>query len=228
MKIKSRNKLIVLSILTVGIFTSCHDNSSPAILERIKRQNSAHESAFIPFLISVPLYVSGMSKDYKDTCKESGNGCNTPLHFAALYGNVKMTNTLLVSKAPREAKNLYGETPLHWAAFYGHLEVIKALVAAEANKEAIDVYGNTPLLLAVSQNKINALKTLIDLGANVKARNEKGQTALHFAALGNKVEIAKILINAGSSKEAMDENGKKPYDLTTDEELKKLLCLLKH
>jgi ankyrin repeat protein len=66
-------------------------------------------------------------------------------------------------------------------------------------------------------------RMLIDAGANVNVQNKRGRTPLHRAASDGSVEIARMLIDAGARKDIPNEDGKFPYDLTTNEELKKLL-----
>ena len=45
-----------------------------------------------------------------------------PLHWAAMAGNVPLTNLLIKHGADPSKTNLLGDLPTHWAAWTGHLE----------------------------------------------------------------------------------------------------------
>jgi len=65
-----------------------------------------------------------------------GEGGWTPLHDAALDGDVAAIEALLAGGANIHAKTEDGSTPLHTAAFYGRLAAIKALLAGGADVDA--------------------------------------------------------------------------------------------
>ena len=52
----------------------------------------------------------------------------TPLHLAAKYGNINVTNLLLQRQAPVDAEGKNGVTPLHVAAHYDHQNVAQTLL----------------------------------------------------------------------------------------------------
>jgi len=52
----------------------------------------------------------------------------TPLHYAAAYGDEEMIQVLLLSGADREAPNTHGETPLHYAARHRRPRSIRDLL----------------------------------------------------------------------------------------------------
>lgn len=51
----------------------------------------------------------------------------TPLHQAAVSGQVKVVKILLEKGADPDAVDIYGRKPLDSAAVYGHFEVMKML-----------------------------------------------------------------------------------------------------
>eukprot|EP01102_Stenamoeba_stenopodia_P010797 TRINITY_DN3284_c0_g3_i1.p1 TRINITY_DN3284_c0_g3~~TRINITY_DN3284_c0_g3_i1.p1 ORF type:complete len:104 (+),score=30.28 TRINITY_DN3284_c0_g3_i1:196-507(+) len=52
----------------------------------------------------------------------------TPLHWAAISGNVEAVKLLLDRGANIDAKSLSGETPLSEASFLGHLDITSTLL----------------------------------------------------------------------------------------------------
>ena len=75
----------------------------------------------------------------------------TPLHAAALKGNLAMAELLLAHGAAVDARDGDGLTPLHNAALSGHAEVAALLLDRGADREARDRdAGATPLFQAAA------------------------------------------------------------------------------
>ena len=87
-----------------------------------------------------------------DVCAMDAQG-NTPLHAAALQGDVGIIQKLLAKGADLAAKNKNGETPLHRACWYGNLDAARLLVAKGAVLKAADAAGRTPLDHALAPPK---------------------------------------------------------------------------
>ena len=60
----------------------------------------------------------------------------SPLHYAALTGDVHICSLLIENGSSIALRNVYGETPLIIAAQQGHVDVIEALLA-EGNSSTI-------------------------------------------------------------------------------------------
>jgi ankyrin repeat protein len=74
----------------------------------------------------------------------------TPLHLAAMSGNMDVVGLLLLSKGDVNATDDKGWTPLHYAAANSSDEVAGLLLANKAEVNAKDKNGTTPLALAVT------------------------------------------------------------------------------
>lgn len=61
---------------------------------------------------------------------------NTPLHFAAMEGHLRLVEVFLSINAQVNAVTTFGNIPLHYAAGGGHKEVVTLLLGKGANKEA--------------------------------------------------------------------------------------------
>lgn len=64
---------------------------------------------------------------------------------------------------------------------------------------------------------------MVDHGADVNAQNKEKQTALMKAAYEDDLEKVKILILSGADLNLKNKEGDSAWDLTTDENIEKLL-----
>ena len=62
-----------------------------------------------------------------DVNRHDGLEKETPLHYAAKYGNVELAKLLLKAKADPTAKEFHGKTPLELAKERNHHDVVKLL-----------------------------------------------------------------------------------------------------
>ena len=69
----------------------------------------------------------------------------TPLHIAALWGDVEIVEVLLERGADPNVKDDNGQTPLHIAAQEGHVDVVRVLLERGADPRIADNGGHIPL-----------------------------------------------------------------------------------
>ena len=105
-------------------------------------------------------------------CIEQPDGAgNTPLHWAAQYGEPDSVKWLISKKANLESRTSDSSrmTPLHTVARIGRLEIAKILLDAGANKEAAMELpsGKTALHIATEESRTDLIKELLDRKANV-------------------------------------------------------------
>ncbi len=67
----------------------------------------------------------------------------TPLHIAAIYGNVDCARTLLAAGADMETQDEDCQSPLYLALSFGHAEVVGLLLERGANMSLRDKYGTS-------------------------------------------------------------------------------------
>jgi ankyrin repeat protein len=88
-------------------------------------------------------------------------GGETPLHFAARLGHLKVAEVLLAHGARVNAPE--GEsklTPLHRAASYNHVKMVALLLGHNADRRAKSWDGKTPLDFAVEQKNEEIIRLL--------------------------------------------------------------------
>ncbi|XP_031562772.1 transient receptor potential cation channel subfamily A member 1-like [Actinia tenebrosa] len=133
--------------------------------------------------------------------------CNTPLHYAALNGNLKMILKLLDSGADNNLGDDEDKLPIHLAAEVGDLECFKALF--DINPESIhatDYRLRTPLYYAALENHTEVVSFLIENGAHVNIRDDDRLSPLLAVCRESSVDIVELLLNHGANLESLSKN----------------------
>ena len=118
---------------------------------------------------------------------------NTPLGYAAGFGQVEVVRVLLEGGANVEFHNAFGHSALQNAAFHGHLDVCRLLLDWGAKVDYVDKVKDTPLHDAACKGHLSVVKLLVERGADIRAKNEKGQTASDVARSEGKEDVAEWL-----------------------------------
>ena len=140
------------------------------------------------------IYINDFIQENMSVLTNKENGWNA-LHYSCFYGREKMTQNLI---------ELYNPSP----------ELINGIT-----KE-----GYTPLHLACIKGHINVIKTLLflkDINVNIKSNIEG--TPLHIACEKNNMQIVSILVSYKADLKIKNSKNKLPIELTTDENIKKIL-----
>ncbi|KAH9092142.1 hypothetical protein LEN26_018701 [Aphanomyces euteiches] len=161
-----------------------------------------------------------------DVLGEQSNGIfhRTPLHWAAVRGQVAAARLLLQNGADIEAKDVLGRTPLAWACYLNHKALVVMLLGEfDANANARDALGRTIAILCADQEDMDAeifylLRNhgLVDFG-----QLENGDTPLHIAMKRSHQRTAIALVRAGSSSSltTVNSEGIRAIDATSSSEL---------
>jgi ankyrin repeat protein len=107
----------------------------------------------------------------------------SPLHYAALEGNVESVRALLASGLIADALDDDGMTPLHFAVQSKVADVVALLLKAGVSADTPDTQGNTPLSTAVFNSCGNGdiIKLLRTHGADPYAKNIHGVSPFSLA-----------------------------------------------
>ena len=123
----------------------------------------------------------------------------TPLHVAALEGDLAAVERLLQAGADIEAKLPdNGVTPLMMAAFKGHREVVELLVRKGADIHYTTAQGTSPLHYAAFRGDLPIVDYLLDAGAQADSRKPGGTTPLVLAAQHGHAAVITRLVEAGA------------------------------
>jgi uncharacterized protein len=107
-----------------------------------------------------------------------------PLHYAALFGDLRHAAELIDSGADILVVDHDGQTPLHYAAQGCSTAVAGLLLSRGVPVDAEDLDGNTPLWNATlrTRGEGSIIDLLVEHGADPTHRNHDGRTPAELAA----------------------------------------------
>ncbi|KAJ4918996.1 hypothetical protein JOQ06_027885 [Pogonophryne albipinna] len=113
----------------------------------------------------------------------------SPLHLAAIKGNVEAVKEFLEQGADPNLKDNAGWTPLHEACNLGHLPVVEVLVSGGALLNTPGYQNDSPLHDAVRNRHPAIVKLLLQQGASQNVLNRCGKRPADYAASPEMLEI---------------------------------------
>jgi hypothetical protein len=113
------------------------------------------------FLAELPWGFEAAAELGPHTRSTSGD---TPLHIAAIRGEVRAIELLLNAGAEIDASGENGFTPLHYAVEQVKLEAVRVLLARGASVEARNDFNETPRDIAELRND-QAIRALLHVNA---------------------------------------------------------------
>jgi hypothetical protein len=147
----------------------------------------------------------------------------TPLHVAALGGDMAEVNRLVEAGADVNAVSVYQATPLHWAVQGSSVkpDILSYLVKHGADVNAKNMWGATPLHLTSSFGNVPATRRLLELGADPTVRDDMNQTPVHKAK-GDVIAFFERKVNAkGLTVVSMQVNLDLKFDRLTPQSTKR-------
>ena len=108
----------------------------------------------------------------------------SPLHTAALAGDLAGVKAALASGIALEAKGNAGATAMVFAAGAVGSEILEFLIAQGGNVNALSDQKTSPLCTAAMYGRRANVALLLKAGASTDSATSMGTTALHFAAGG--------------------------------------------
>ena len=140
----------------------------------------------------------------------------TPLHVAAKFGFIGLTDVLTKLGGNVNAKSYQQQTPLHLAVWNGHQQIAAMLLQRGSDAQRGDVFGRTPAHLAAIHGQEQMLTKLTQHDSALKARDNFGRTPLHLASVKGIERVVELLIRHGSDLSARDNSQKTALHLAAE------------
>jgi ankyrin repeat protein len=147
-----------------------------------------------------------------------GKNGNTPMHRAAMGGNVDIIECLVENGADLYARNDNNYSPMECAVLCDKTESIKCLANLDNNVvNAKNGDGQTPIFTAAMGNenggKIKSIECLAELRANVNEKDNEGRTPIFWAVQANHINSIRCLVKCGADINVKDNDGATPIVL---------------
>jgi ankyrin repeat protein len=124
----------------------------------------------------------------------------TPLMEAALAGDVKAAECLVVHRADVNATSHERATPLYFAITAQRDEMVQFLLDRGARVDAITPAGGSLLLVAASICRLDYTSWLLQRGAEIDSHDASGNTALSWACQsGANLDLVRRLVEHGAN-----------------------------
>jgi len=147
------------------------------------------------------------------TC-ETGPGKQSPMHHAALHGDLAVLEYFHEKRDDIEAFDAEGKSLLYYAVKGGSNELLKALLGmgADLNRKCPRSQGGRTALhwIALEGNAV-AIRTLLEKDAGLtNESDENGRTALHYAVKEGQRAAVYVLLEKGAAIDKRDIAGATP------------------
>lgn len=131
----------------------------------------------------------------------------SPLHRAAILGDMRLIKAILDSGADPEPRTQEGTTPLMLACLHGYSQIVLHLQDLRKIQVADPVAGDDTLLLALRGGHMALAKLLLERGHDLENRNQHGLTPLLRAAQQGNLAVVQDLVSLGASVATVDDWG---------------------
>ena len=152
-----------------------------------------------------------------------GSSQVTPIHAAALAGQVDILSLLIRHGADVNGRGKIGYTPLFQAAENARLEAGRFLLDHGADIDAQNDFSHTALIYAIIMGTLEFARMLLERGALINARCQDDMTPLHWAKERGRTEIVRLLLENGADLNARNTYGKTPSQSVSHPEIVELL-----
>jgi len=117
----------------------------------------------------------------------------TPLHWAALRGDLDLTAAILRAEASINMCDSYNHTPLCYAVYHRNCAVAQCLLDSGADINCRSTLGGTMLHMAVREDNSEMVKVLLDNKADPHFAGDEEVTPMELAMAQKSFEIVNML-----------------------------------
>ena len=140
------------------------------------------------------------SQDVLPLVNQRNHFGRTPLHIAAVLGDILASQRLLSAGADLDTKDRWNDPPIALAQANGHLDVILVLIKADINNIAVDkreIDLKSLFFFAVEKGDVDAVERLIGVyGVDRSVQNSEGLRATKIAEAADDDEMVRVLVAA--------------------------------
>jgi cytohesin len=191
-------------------------------------EKGASEDIFSAAIVGHTDKVATFLKQDPNLINARDSDGRTALHWAALYGQKKVMELLLATKADVNSLDEDGFTPLHWAATFNQSDAVKLLLANKANMNLkVPKYGWTALRLAVIHGHMATAEALLNAGADPNVKDEENIPLLHQAIIRGKKEMVELLLAKKANVNTKDSQGETALDEALEQGNKEIIELVR-
>ncbi|XP_069885750.1 ankyrin repeat domain-containing protein 12 isoform X1 [Dipodomys merriami] len=151
------------------------------LMQMTARDNSPDSTPNHPSQTTPTQKKTPNSSRQKDKVNKRNERGETPLHMAAIRGDVKQVKELISLGANVNVKDFAGWTPLHEACNVGYYDVAKILIAAGADVNTQGLDDDTPLHDSASSGHRDIVKLLLRHGGDPFQANKHGERPVDVA-----------------------------------------------
>lgn len=177
--------------------------------------------AFCDALIDQGLVASKPMEGYKWPKNKLGH---TPLHSAAIHGQVNCIKHLVVTYHAMSdlfMPAINGDTIIHLLIRYRQERAYRFLLNLFPNLSPMvcikNYHHQDPLMIAIESRDENLVKQVLEHQVDLANQDSEGRTALHLAVRQGLLPLVKLLVNKGSSLTTIDYQGKTPRQYASAE-----------
>ena len=219
------------SVVEMNIYAG--EESSANLTLEVGEYEVVGDVAIVAYRTGLPQAVAGNNLEEVKNLIMHGENVNlkdenysniTPLFLAVENGSAEIAETLLNFGAKINVRDTNRQTPLMRLDEDASPELVNLLIRHGAKVNLIDNDKNNALILASRAVKAEVLQILIGYTTNINAQNSDGRTALMEAADADNLENIRALLQSGANVNLKNKDGESAIDLTTDEEIEKLLA----
>lgn len=118
----------------------------------------------------------------------------TPLHRAAMRGNLDMCRLLLELQADASLRDSHGAAPIHLVASRGRLPTLELLIQHDPGSAmVVDMNGRTPCHMAALKGHTHIIKHLFERRAHIGAQDRAHRTPSDMARRGQFWDLLRFI-----------------------------------